>query len=91
MIYGFGYLLPLAVARQGAVYFGRCVGSHRSTSKPPPLSKSGLFLVRSGGTLYYAAVQTMSFSLPLFSELLQAIDFAIAKDYPARGEYDGSL
>jgi hypothetical protein len=33
----------------------------------------------------------MPFARPLFSELLQAIDFAIAKDYPARGEYDGPL
>jgi hypothetical protein len=30
----------------------------------------------------------MPFARPLFSELLQAIDFAIAKDYPARGKAD---
>ena len=35
--------------------------------------------------------QTMPFARPLFSELLQSIDFAIAKDYPARGEYDGPV
>jgi hypothetical protein len=39
----------------------------------------------------YAAVQAMPFARPPFSELLQAIDFAIVKDYPARGEYDGPL
>jgi hypothetical protein len=33
----------------------------------------------------------MSFARPQFSELLQAIDFTIANDYPARGEYEGSL
>jgi hypothetical protein len=33
----------------------------------------------------------MPFARPVFSELLQAMDFAITKDYPARGEYDGQL
>ena len=39
--------------------------------------------------LYYGAVQTMPFARPHFDELLQAIDFAIDKNYPARGEYTG--
>jgi len=43
------------------------------------------------GTLYYGAIQTMPVARPLFSKLLQAIDFSIAKDYPARGEYGGHL
>ena len=37
-------------------------------------------------TLYFAIVQTMPFVRPHFSELLTALDFVIAKDYPARGE-----
>ena len=28
---------------------------------------------------------------PLFKDVLGAIDFAIAKDYPARGEYTGAV
>jgi peroxiredoxin len=87
-----GHSLPLAVARQ----WGLHVSASRGTSsigieEPPLFSEPGLFLVRPDGTLYYGAVQTMPFARPLFSELLQAIDFAIAKDYPARGEYDGPL
>lgn len=42
-------------------------------------------------SLYYGSVQTMPFARPHFDELLQAIDFAIEKDYPARGEYTGPL
>ena len=42
-------------------------------------------------TLYYGAVQTMPFARPIFSDLVGAIDFALAKDYPARGEYTGEV
>ena len=37
------------------------------------------------------STQTMPFARPSFQDLLGAIDFAIAKDYPARGEYTGPL
>jgi peroxiredoxin len=88
----FGYSLPLTVARQWGLYISSSRGTSSINIEEPPLfSEPGVFLVRPDGTLYYAAVQTMSFARPLFSELLQAIDFAIVKDYPARGEYDGSL
>ena len=43
------------------------------------------------GTLYYGAVQTMPFARPQFQDLLGAVDFAIAKNYPARGEYTGEV
>jgi hypothetical protein len=33
----------------------------------------------------------MPFARPQFQELLGAIDFAIAKNYPARGEYSGAV
>jgi hypothetical protein len=45
-----------------------------------------VFLVRPDGTLYYAAVQSMPFVRPNFGDLLKAVDFAIDKDYPARGD-----
>jgi peroxiredoxin len=59
--------------------------------EPARFSEPGVFIVRPDGTLYYGAVQTMPFARPHFDELLAAIDFALAKDYPARGEYAGSL
>lgn len=43
------------------------------------------------GTLYYGAVQTMPFARPHFDELLVALDFALDKNYPARGEYAGPV
>jgi hypothetical protein len=33
----------------------------------------------------------MPFVRPVFKELVSALDFAIAKDYPARGEYTGAV
>ncbi|UPT89913.1 AhpC/TSA family protein [Bradyrhizobium barranii subsp. apii] len=88
----FGYSLPLAVARKWGLYISSSRGKTSINIEEPSLfSEPGVFLVRPDGTLYYGAVQTMPFARPLFSELLQAIDFAIARDYPARGEYDGPL
>lgn len=88
----FGHSLPLTVARQWGLYISSSRGKSSIDIEEPPLfSEPGVFLVRPDGTLYYGAVQTMPFARPLFSELLQAIDFAITKNYPARGEYDGPL
>jgi peroxiredoxin len=88
----FGYSLPLAVARQWGLYISASRGkSSINVEEPPLFSEPGVFLIRPDGTLYYSAVQTMPFARPLFSELLQAIDFAITKNYPARGEYDGPV
>lgn len=88
----FGHSLPLTVARKWGLYISSSRGKSSIDIEEPPLfSEPGVFLVRADGTLYYGAVQTMPFARPVFSELLQAIDFAIAKDYPARGEYDGPV
>lgn len=87
-----GYDLPLAVARQWGLYISSSRGKTSIGIEEPALfSEPGVFIVRPDGTLYYGAVQTMPFARPHFDELLAAIDFAIAKDYPARGEYAGAL
>lgn len=88
----FGYSLPLTVARQWGLYISSSRGkSSINVEEPPLFSEPGVVLVRPDGTLYYGAVQTMPFARPVFSELLQALDFAITKDYPARGECDGPV
>jgi peroxiredoxin len=88
----FGHSLSLTVAREWGLYISSSRGkSSINVEEPPLFSEPAVFLVRPDGTLYYGAVQTMPFARPLFSELLQAIDFAITKNYPARGEYDGPL
>ena len=87
-----GYELPLAVARQWGLYISTSRGKTSIGIEEPALfSEPGVFIVRPDGTLYYGAVQTMPFARPHFDELLTAIDFAIAKDYPARGEYTGAV
>ena len=54
--------------------------------EPSLFVEPGIFVVRPNQTLYFAIVQTMPFARPSFGNILKAIDFVIAKDYPARGE-----
>ena len=87
-----GYGLSLKSARQWGLYISASRGKTSIGIEEPALfSEPGVFLVRPDGTLYYGAVQTMPFARPQFQDLLGAIDFAIAHDYPARGEYGGAV
>ena len=70
-------------------------GLHRSAGKgltsigieePAEFTEPGLFLVRPDGTLYWSNISTMPFARPHFKEVLGAVEFAITKNYPARGE-----
>lgn len=88
----FAYGLSLKSARQWGLYLSTSRGKTSIGIEEPALfSEPGVFLVRPDGTLYYGAVQTMPFARPSFQDLLGAIDFAITKDYPARGEYTGEV
>lgn len=88
----FGHGLPLRSAREWGLYISTSRGKTSLGIEEPALfSEPGVFLVRPDGTLYYGAVQTMPFARPQFQDLLAAVDFAIAKDYPARGEYTGAV
>ena len=87
-----GHSVPLTVARQWGLYVSASRGKTSIGIEEPALfAEPGVFIVRPDGTLYYGAVQTMPFARPHFDELLAAIDFALAKDYPARGEYTGPV
>jgi peroxiredoxin len=87
-----GYGLSLGNARQWGLFISAARGKTSIGIEEPALfSEPGVFLVRPDGTLYYGAVQTMPFARPQFQDLLGAIDFAIAHDYPARGEYQGAV
>ncbi|MEM9523193.1 MAG: peroxiredoxin-like family protein [Pseudomonadota bacterium] len=84
--------LPLPKAREWGLYISTSRGKTSIGIEEPPLfSEPGLFLVNADRTLYYMSVQTMPFVRPHFSELLSALDFAIDKNYPARGEYTGKV
>ena len=88
----FGYDLDLARAREWGLYISTSRGkTSAGVIEPDLFSEPGLFIVRPDRTLYYGAVQTMPFARPHFAELVAAIDFAQANDYPARGEYVGEL
>jgi peroxiredoxin len=82
-----GHSLAIATARTWGLYIstGRGITS-TGVEEPPLFSEPGVFLVRPDRTLYWASVQSMPFARPHFREIVAALDFVIAKDYPARGE-----
>jgi len=82
-----GYGLEIEQARRWGLYISSGRGpTSIGVEEPQRFAEPGLFLVRPDGTLYYGAVQTMPFARPSFADLIKAVEFAIAKDYPARGE-----
>jgi len=82
-----GYDLSPGIARGWGLYVSTSRGMTSAGIEGRPLfSEPGVFLVRPDGTPYYGAVQTMPFARPHFDELLAALNFAIAKHYPARSE-----
>ncbi len=88
----FGYDLSLEKARDWGLYISTSRGKTSIGIEEPALfSEPGLFMVTPEQTLYYGSTQTMPFVRPHFSELVGALDFAIANDYPARGEYTGAV
>jgi len=83
----FGYGLSIEAARQWGLYVSTSRGMTSAGVEEPALfSEPGLFLVRPDGTLYWGSWSTMPFARPHFNEILAGLDFAISKDYPARGE-----
>lgn len=88
----FGFDLSLAKAREWGLYISTSRGlTSIGIEEPALFSEPGLFMVTPEQTLYYGSTQTMPFVRPHFSELVGALDFAIEKNYPARGEYTGEV
>lgn len=88
----FAYGLNLGNARAWGLYISASRGKTSIGIEEPALfSEPGVFMVRPDGTLYYGNVQTMPFARPNFADLVGGLDFIIANDYPARGEYTGPL
>jgi hypothetical protein len=59
--------------------------------EPTLFSEPGVFLIKPDQAIYWLSMQSMPFARPNFSEMLQALDFVIKNNYPARGEYTGAL
>jgi len=82
-----GWGLSLADARRWGLYISASRGKTSIGIEEPALfSEPGLFLVRPDNSIYYLSVQSMPFVRPHFAEMVQALDFVIQHDYPARGE-----
>ena len=88
-------LPDLDIAYGLSVEDAQALGLHRSAGRgmtsigieePAEFSEPGLFLVRPDQTMYWSNISTMPFARPHFKETAGAIDFAVANDYPARGE-----
>jgi peroxiredoxin len=81
-----GHSMTIATARSWGLYI---LSGRGKTSvgidEPALFCEPGMFLVRPDRTLYWASVQSMPFARPHFRAILSALDFAIAKEYPARG------
>ncbi len=81
------YGMTLADARSWGLYISTGKGrTSIGVDEPDLFIEPGLFLIRPDGTLYFGSVQTMPFARPQFGDVLKAIDFVLANDYPARGE-----
>ena len=82
-----GYGLDLDTARRWGLYVSSGHGpTSAGVAEPALFAEPGLFVVRPDRTLYFGTVQTMPFARPHFADILGALDFVIAKNYPARGE-----
>lgn len=87
-----GYGLSLDAARAWGLYLSTSRGvTSIGLEEPALFSEPGLFMVSADRSLYYGSVQTMPFVRPHFADLAGALDFVVAKNYPARGEYTGPV
>ncbi len=82
-----GYGVSIERAREWGLYISSGRGATSAGVEEPALfAEPGLFLVKPDRTLYWASISTMPFARPHFAEIGAAIDFAVSKGYPARGE-----
>lgn len=82
-----GYGVTIEKAREWGLYISTSRGKTSAGVEEPALfAEPGIFLVKPDATLYWASISTMPFARPHFTDILGAIDFAVSKNYPARGE-----
>lgn len=81
------YGLAAVDARAWGLYLSSGRGmTSAGVDEPAVFSEPGIFLIRPDGTLYFSSVQTMPFARPHYADILAAIDYVMANDYPERGE-----
>ncbi len=89
--WGLGEMTVGSVSLEAARSWGLYVSAGRGVTsigieEPARFSEPGIFILRPDASLYFVSTQSMPFARPRFEEMLGAIDFVVAKDYPARGE-----
>lgn len=77
-----GYGQSIANMRDWGLFISNSI----KDTEPAQFGEPGVFLVRPGGELYYAAINSAPFARPSFNEVMMAVDFVVKNDYPARGE-----
>ena len=70
----------------GGVLVALYVSARRKDSEPAAFFEPGLFVVRRGGELFFAATQNMPWSRPSLTAPLEWLPRAIEHAVPARGE-----
>ena len=82
-----GYGLSLQQGRSWGLYVSSGRGKTSNGVEEPKLfCEPGLFMIRPDRSLYFATVQTMPFARSSFGDVLQAVEYVLAHNYPARGE-----
>lgn len=77
-----GYNFSIDDARDWGLYISEGI----SDKEPDIFFEPGLFLVRPDRELYCSSVQTMPFARPALDDILNAVDYIVKNEYPARGE-----
>lgn len=71
---------------ESAREWGLFISKGRTPAEPEHFAEPGLFLIRPDTTLYAGAINTMPFARPRLDDVLGAVRYVRAHDYPARGE-----
>lgn len=77
-----GFGLDEATARAWGLYISK---GRPDTAEPARFSEPGLYVVRPDGRIFFAQTQSAPFTRPDFAKLLNGLQFAVERNYPARG------
>lgn len=77
-----GYGLSLDAMREWGLFVSKGI----KEGEPEFFAEPALFVTRPDGSIFYVAVNSMTFGRPRPSEILKALKEHIEKDLPARGE-----
>ncbi len=77
-----GYGFPAEEAAKLGLFISKGVFAH----EPDLFFEPAIFIIKSDGSLYSVALQSVPFARPHFKDILESIDYINRENYPARGE-----